>query len=112
MWPSFFFNGRKYLPAQFPGGTAAWKDYLSEVVRFPENYKIVNSDEAVVVIEATVDENGKVCDIDVAVPFHAEFDRIALDAFYKSPRWKPAMQYGRTVPYRIRQSVTLKQVEE
>lgn len=99
-------------PASFPGGAKAWSKFIGKHIYFPDEYRIVNADQVVVVVEATIDETGKVTKVEVVVPFHEAFNQIALDAFKKSPKWEPAFQYGRNVPYRVRQAVTFRQVED
>ena len=91
--------------AEFPGGLKAWGTYLSKALYFPDNYQFTNGDQAAVVIDAAIDEDGKVVDAEVATPFYPAFDKIALDAIQRSPRWKPAIEHNRPVRYSIRQPV-------
>jgi TonB family protein len=93
----------------FPGGPKAWSNYLGRALYFPDQYKFTNGDEATVVIQATIDEDGKVMDAEVAVPFYPAFDKIALDAVRRSPNWIPAMDHHRKVKAYIRQPVTFTQ---
>lgn len=98
--------------ADFPGGMQAWSKYLSKKLYFPEQYKLVNTDQVVVVVDFTIDENGKVKDIAAAVPFHPAFDKIALDAVRRSPDWTPAIQQNRKVSFRQRQAITFAQQDD
>ncbi len=95
--------------AQFPGGQKAWAHYLNKALYFPSDWKFTNGDEAAVVVEATVDEEGKVVDAEVIIPFYPDFDKIALDALRKCPIWTPAFQHNRAVRYEIRQPVIFSQ---
>jgi len=95
--------------ARFPGGLSAWGNYLSRHLYFPPQYEIVNSDKAVVVVSATIDEDGKIQDAYVSTPFYPEFDKIALDVIRRSPNWIPARNHHRKVKYEIRQPVTFSQ---
>jgi TonB family protein len=95
--------------AQFPGGLKAWAQYLSKALYFPSNWKFTNGDEAAVVVAATVNEEGKVIDAEVIIPFYPDFDKIALDALRRSPAWTPAYQHNRAVRYDIRQPVLFSQ---
>lgn len=97
--------------AVFPGGISAWSKYLGKHLYFPDQYKFVNGDEAVVVVSAAIDEKGMITDVEVTTPFHKDFDRIALDVVKKSPKWIPAVQHNRHVKYRFRQAVTFHQTE-
>jgi len=99
-------------PAAFPKGKEAWVRYLQKKLYFPSEYKIVNAEKVVVVLEATVNEDGVLTDIEVVVPFHQKFDSIAVDALKESPKWIPAISHGRKVKYAIRQAVTFSQETE
>ena len=63
-------------------------------------------------ISAVVDEEGNIKDAYVSVPFHPEFDEIALEVVTKSPKWIPAKLYNRNVKFYIKQPVTFSQGEE
>ena len=95
--------------AEFPGGQMAWSRYLSKALYFPEQYQITNGDQAAVVVNATVDEQGNIVDAEVAVPFYPAFDKIALEAIRKSPHWIPAFEHNRPVRSEIRQPVIFSQ---
>jgi TonB family protein len=97
--------------ASFPGGQKAWSRYLSRALYFPEQYRITNGDEATVVVTATINEDGRVTDVEVAVPFYPAFDKIALEAISRCPNWVPAMDHHRKVKDYIRQPVTFSQTE-
>jgi TonB family protein len=97
--------------AEFPGGLKAWGNYLGKALYFPDQYKFTNGDQAVVVVEATIDEEGKVADAEVVVPFYPAFDKIALEAIRRSPAWAPAFRHHRKVSDRIRQPVIFSQPE-
>jgi len=92
--------------ASFPGGQKAWASYLSRTLYFPSQYTFTQGDEATVVIEATIGEDGRVVDAAVKVPFYPDFDKIALDAVLHSPNWVPAMDHHRKVSSIIREPVT------
>jgi outer membrane biosynthesis protein TonB len=96
--------------ASFAGGVSAWQKYLYKQLYFPTQWKIENSDIAVVVVDAVIDEDGNVTDVSVNTPFHPDFDRIAVQALKKSPRWIPAIQHYRFVKYKIRQAVSFQQL--
>ena len=89
----------------------AWGAYLEKKLFFPARYELVNSDKAVVVISATIDEDGKIQDAYIKTPFYPDFDKIALDAVRNSPRWRPARNHNRNVRYYIDQPVVFSQPE-
>lgn len=113
----YFDETGNYLPdttshdrdAEFPGGDKAWSKYLSKELYFPSNLELSNSDFAVVVISGIINEEGKVLEAEVTVPFQTRFDEIALDAVKKSPNWLPAIEHNRKVRYRFRQAVSFSQ---
>ncbi len=95
--------------AVFPGGNSAWQNYVFKKVYFPEQYKIVNADKAIVVVSFAVNEEGKVVDVFVSTPFYPEFDKIAESAISRSPKWNPAIKHNRKVKFWMRQRVTFSQ---
>jgi antitoxin component YwqK of YwqJK toxin-antitoxin module len=92
--------------ASFKSGIDDWQRYLQKNLVFPPGYKIINGDKAIVVVQAVIDEAGKVQDVEVTTPFHPSFDRLAVNVLRKSPAWIPAVEHNRKVKYRIRQSVS------
>ena len=96
--------------AAFPGGPKAWANYLSRTLYFPDQFQFTNGDEATVVVTATINEDGRVTDAEVEVPFYPAFDKIALDAVRRSPNWIPAIDHHRKVKDYIRQPVTFSQL--
>jgi TonB family protein len=91
--------------ASYPGGPKSWQKSLGNQLYFPSNYKLVNGDKAIVVVEAIIDEEGNVTNVTVATPFHPAFDKIAVDVVRKSRQWEPAIQHNRKVQFKIKQPV-------
>ncbi len=96
-------------PAEFPGGNDAWQKYLLNHTYFPTQYKFDNADKAVVVVEATIDEDGNVTNVELNTPLYPAFDEIALKAVRNSPKWKPAIQHNRRVKYSFIQAIVFSQ---
>lgn len=101
----------KDKPAAFERGMDGWRQYLENKLYWPVGYKFDNGDMAVVVIELTINEDGKVADAEVVTPFHPAFDQIALRTIQLSPKWQAAIEHNRPVKYHFRQSVTFQQPE-
>lgn len=99
-------------PSSFPGGDKGWLKYLENKLIFPEQYEIVNSDRAAVVVEFTVNESGKTEDVNIITPFYEVFNKIVIDAIRKCPKWQPAISHNRFVKNRQRQVVNFNQVED
>jgi antitoxin component YwqK of YwqJK toxin-antitoxin module len=95
--------------AKFPGGDKGWSKYISHQLYFPPNYEFKNSFITSVVVTGTVNEDGQVIDAEVTVPLHPEFDKIALNALKKSPKWIPAESHNRHIYYYFTQTVTFLQ---
>ncbi len=102
---------RDHAPS-FPGGVEAWQRYLYKKLFFPPQFKIVNADQAVIVITFTVNEQGMVEGAYVSTPFYPAFDGIALNALNHSPRWLPAVLHNRRVKYSFSQTVTFSQGDQ
>ena len=97
--------------ANFVGGAKAWLKYLGNHLYFPTDYTITNSDEAALVITATIDEDGKIKDAFVSTPFYPPFEKIALGALHGSPKWQPAMNHNRRVSTQFHQPVIFSQAQ-
>jgi TonB family protein len=94
------------------GGADGWKKYLEKNLYWPRGLQFATGNMAVVVVEFTINELGKVENEEVVVPFHPEFDKIALRTIHNSPEWIPAVAHNRKVKFRFRQPVTFQQQEE
>jgi antitoxin component YwqK of YwqJK toxin-antitoxin module len=96
-------------PASFPGGMKAWIKYIRKNSSFPPDCVITNGGKAVVVVSATIDENGKLTDIKITDPFVDPFNQIAIDMMKNAPNWSPEISHNRRVKYTIRQAITFVQ---
>ncbi len=96
-------------PAQFPGGINAWMKYLIKNIYFPSQYKFENADKAVVVVNAIVDEDGNVTNVELNTSLYPAFDNIALNVIKKSPKWIPSISHNRKVKYVFTQAVFFSQ---
>ena len=99
----------KEIEAAFPTGPKGWQKFLFKHIYFPDQYKIVNADKAVIIVDFEITEEGNIENAYMSTPFYPEFDKIALAAVNKSPKWIPALQNNRHVKYRARQQVTYNQ---
>jgi TonB family protein len=104
-------TSNKDRDAQFKGGEKKWRDYLFGSLQFPADVKLVNTDVITVVVNATIDEEGKISDVYVSVPFNPKFDDEALRAMKRSPKWLPAIRQNRRVKSYIRQPISFRQEE-
>ena len=93
------------------GGNEGWKKYLEKNSHWPTGLSLANTNFVTIGVEFTINEEGKPEDIDVVIPFHPEFDKIAEDIIRQSPVWIPAMSNNRKVKERFRQPLTFQQEE-
>lgn len=101
------------IPAEFPGGLPAWAKYLERNLN--RDLPVENGAPAgkyTVVVSFIVDKNGGISDVvaenDPGYGTKAEAVRVIT----KGPRWKAAVQNGRNVIYRHKQSITFQVSEE
>jgi TonB family protein len=94
------------------GGIEGWQKYLGRNLYWPNGLKFSNATQAVVVVSLTIDEEGKPQDVEVSIPLHPEFDKIAVNVIRNSPKWLPAVSHNRKVKSRFIQPVTFQQPEE
>lgn len=101
------------IPAEFPGGTPAWSRYLERNLN--RDIPVENGappGRYTVVVAFTVSKTGAISDVaaenDPGYGTKAE----AIRVITKGPAWKPAVQNGRNVIYRHKQSITFVVAEE
>ncbi len=100
-------------PAEFPGGLPAWSKYLERNLN--RDLPINNGAPAgkyTVVVAFTVDKNGVISDVLAENNPGYGTDAEAIRVIKKGPSWKPAIQNGRNVIYRHKQSITFQVAEE
>ncbi len=101
------------IAAEFPGGVAAWAKYLERNLN--RDLPVENGAPAgkyTVVVSFIVSKDGSISDVvaenDPGYGTKAE----AVRVISKGPKWKPAVQNGRNVIYRHKQSITFQVSEE
>ncbi len=101
------------MPAEFPGGIAAWNKYLERNLN--SSVPVDNgapSGRYTVVLSFIVDKNGNISDITAENDPKYGTKEEAIRVLKKGPSWKPAVQNGRNVIYRHRQSITFQVSDE
>ena len=101
------------IPAEFPGGLPAWAKYLERNLN--RDLPVENGappGKYTVVVSFIVAKDGKISDVvaenDPGYGTKAE----AIRVITRGPSWKPAVQNGRNVIYRHKQSITFMVSEE
>ncbi len=101
------------IPAEFPGGQAGWQKYLERNLN--RDLPVENGappGKYTVVVTFIVDKTGAISDVQAENdPGYGTKDE-AVRVIKKGPSWKPAIQNGRNVIYRHRQSITFVVSEE
>lgn len=95
--------------ASIKGGPAAWTRYLEKNLYWPPNLEFATPATVTVGVSFWVDENGAIIDAEVYLPFHNEFDKIALKIIKNSPKWLPEISHNRVVRVRKVQPVVFSQ---
>lgn len=83
--------------AQFPGGEAALRKYISENISYPQYAKDIKK-EGTVYVSFVVDENGKITNAKVSRSVLKIMDNEALRVVKSMPNWNPAVVNGNKVP--------------
>ena len=100
------------VEAKFPGGNGAWQKYLERNLN--SSAPVDNGAPAgnyTVVVSFLVDKEGNISEVQALNdPGYGTADE-AVRVIKKGPKWTPALQNGRNVIYRQKQSVTF-QVSE
>jgi periplasmic protein TonB len=100
------------IEAKFPGGNAAWLKYLQRNLNADaptENG--APSGNYTVIVSFLVDKNGNISEVQALNDPGYGTATEAVRVIKKGPAWQPAVQNGRNVIYRQKQSVTFQVVE-
>ena len=96
--------------ASFPGGTAAWLDFLRKFLQSPEDIEPGNRIEVQVRFWIGID--GGISNPEIVKSGGKAFDKEVLRVLKKMPRWDPAIQNGNYVAVTYTQPVIFIGVEE
>ena len=96
------------IGAEFPGGLKAWSAFLSQNLHTPNRLLELSrpNTTATVGVQFIVNKNGKIGDVFIWRSYEWSADLEAIRVIQSAPDWKPAVQNGKTVIYRHRQSIT------
>ena len=96
--------------ASFPGGTAAWLDFLRKFLQAPED--IEPGQKIEVYVRFWVGIDGIITNPEIVKSGGKAFDKEVLRVLKKMPRWEPAVQNGNYVATPYTQPVIFIGVEE
>lgn len=101
------------IPAEFPGGTDAWRKYLERSLnRDAPTDNGAPPGKYTVMVSFIVAKDGAISDVKAENDPGYGTSEEAVRVIKKGPAWKPAVQNGRNVIYRHKQSVTFVVSEE
>jgi protein TonB len=96
--------------AEFPGGQAAWLEFLNRYLRTPGELEA--GQKRTVLVRFVVGTDGSITNFDVVQSGGTSFDKEVIRVLKKMPRWEPAVQNGHSVSVMFTQPVTFMAVEE
>jgi hypothetical protein len=98
---------REEIEASFPGGESAWSKYIVRGLQANAKELFKDNVFGTCQIKFIVDKEGHVTDVVAETMKGTKLAAVGVRIIKRSPKWKPASQYGRLVnAYRI-QPVTL-----
>jgi protein TonB len=89
---------------QFPGGTAAWLNFLGKHLRPVQDLE--PGEKRSCLIRFSVDEEGTITNFVVIQSGGNEFDNEVIRVLKKMPKWLPAIQNGKPTAVSFTQPVT------
>jgi protein TonB len=91
-------------PATYPGGLDAFKQYLAENLKYPEE-ALKNKKEGRVFVQFIVEPDGSLSDVQVVKGIGGACDKEAVRVLMNSPKWIPGEQSGQKVRQKLVQSI-------
>ncbi len=95
------------VEAEYPGGQAAWIDYLTKNLKYPQE-AVSKNIHGTVVVQFIVGLNGSLSEITAAKKASPSLDKAAIDVIRESGKWVPAMQNGKKVRSYKKQPIAFK----
>jgi hypothetical protein len=101
------------IPAEFPGGVTGWANYLQRnLKRDVAEDNGAPSGKYTVIVSFVVDKNGGISEVQAENDPGYGTAEEAVRVIKTGPSWIPAFQRGKSVTYRVRQSITFLVSEE
>ena len=83
--------------ASFPGGVAAWNNYLQAAVLKKAKYLNRKKAGGHLEVQFVIETDGSVGEVSTIESTGTEFDNVVMDIIRNSPRWEPGVQNNRKV---------------
>jgi len=94
------------IEAEFPGGAMGWRKFLERNLNSNiPYYRGAPQGKYSVLVNFLVDKEGNVSDVQADPSPYGTMEE-AIRVIKKCPQWKPAVQNGKNVAYRVRQAIT------
>jgi protein TonB len=100
------------IEAQFPGGDAAWNDYVRKAITAHMDELTDEGKSGTCEVQFIVDKDGAVSDVQALTMQGTKLAEIAVNAIRRGPHWGPAQQNGRKVKAFRRQKITFQMPDE
>lgn len=95
---------------EFPGGVAAWQQFITKNLVYPQ-IAIDKEIQGTVVVKFIVEEDGSLTDVE-AISGPMELRQSAMLVIKRSPEWTPAIQNGKNVKSYKTQPIIFRLEEE
>jgi len=96
------------VPAEFEGGIKGWTNYLMKNIVTPDRFTNISKagTKATVGVTFYVEKDGSIGNVFIEKSYEWSVDTESIRVIKNAPHWKPAMQNGKNVVYRHKQSLT------
>lgn len=94
------------VEASFPGGEAAWSKFIANGMKNGDFDNFKNKDQGTCRVRFIVGKDGYVSNVQALTMKKTRLAKLAVEIIESSPRWKPAMQNGKTVNAYREQPIT------
>lgn len=85
-----------WIEAQFPGGSSALVDFISESIDY-ENIEIKRNEQGRVYVTFIVEINGTISNIEIKRGLTPQLDSEAIRIISSMPRWEPSTENGQRI---------------
>lgn len=95
------------VEAKYKGGTSGWTNYISNNLKTPERLiNVLGKGLHTAIVGFMINKEGATDDVYIIHSVEWSGDREISNLIKDAPKWQPAVQNGRTVLYRMKQSIS------
>lgn len=103
---------REIKEATFPGGNHKWREYVQAAMSAKEHLLLQEDKQENCVITFSIDTTGKLVDIEVLTRKGSMLAKVMVNALLTSPKWEPAIVYGKIISSKIRNSYSVQVIKQ